>query len=587
MENKNVQNTANVDLPEQLIPEDSRKALKEHFATLSKKVKLHIYADREAKDAFSRFVFKLIEELFQIGDNISVAEHGSNMDELEIKVLPQIAIQGEGSPAPVLTMVGAPLGEEGRVLIQAIMLAGGVDDGGVSKEAKDILAGLKEKRSIKVFGSGTCPYCPGQMSIAAGFAAERPELISAYAIAADQYPALSKHYSVGGVPHTVLNETNAVVGLMPDAPFASFVVSLKKESLGQYAENAVNGAKDGGGYQPQTDELFGPGATPSGTATLEAAMHGFSQKNAKGDEFKPDLLILGGGPAGLMAAVYGARAGLDVTLLDQGMLGGQVALTPVVENFPGAKEITGSKLAGSFIAQAEDYAHLRGNMQITNLEHKDGKFIAHTSNGLYSAKAIIFATGASWRKLNIPGEAVYSGRGVHNCASCDGFMYIGKKVHVIGGGNTALTDALHLANLGIDVTVVHRRDQFRGEKALANAIHHHDSIEVIWNHTAKEIMGDNDKVTGIRLVNIHNNEEQLMDTDGVFVSVGQDPNSRPAMAVRAEITEGRYIKVDDKMRTTVPRAYAAGDVTGGFQQIVTATATGALSANTAFEDLQH
>lgn len=586
MENNKVQDTSNVELPAQLIPDDSRAALREHFASMDNNVQLHIYADDKATDVFSRFVFKLARELFEIADKVSIVEHGPNTEGLEIKSLPQIAIQTQGQPEPVLTMVGAPLGEEGRVLIQAIMLAGGIETEMVTRQAKEVLAGLTEKRVIKVFGSGTCPYCPGQMSLAASFAKERPGLISAFAIAADQNPELSRHYNVGGVPHTVVNETHAVVGLMPDAPFASFVVKLEKEALGEYAENAVAGAKDSGGYQPQTDELFGPGATPSGTTTLDAAVHGLSKKNDKGDEFNPDLLILGGGPAGLTAAMYGARAGLDVTLLDYGMLGGQVALTPVVENFPGAKEISGSKLAGSFIEQADEYAHLRGNMQITNLEHKDGKFIAHTSNGLYTARAIIFATGATWRKLGVPGEAIYSGRGVHNCASCDGYMYVGKRIHIIGGGNTAITDALHLASLGIDVTVVHRRDQLRCERALDNAVRNHPNITLVWNSSVKEIIGDNEKVTGIKLVDNNTGQESIVKTDGVFVSIGQDPNSRPAMAIRAELTESRHIKVDGKMRTSVPLAYAAGDVTGGFQQIVMATAAGALAANTAFEDLQ-
>lgn len=578
------QNTSNMQLPEKLIPDDAREALVEPFSRLKRDVELHVYTEDKSDDIFSRFVHKVSEELAEISKKIKVIKYKGSEVPKEVSALPQLAIKSKSQKNPVITMVGAPLGEEGRVLINAIMLAGS-DDESLTKEAKDSLAALKEKRVIKVFGSGSCPYCPGQMSLAAAFAKERPELISAYAIAADQQQALSKQYNVGGVPHSVVNEEHAVVGLMPDAPFAAFVAELKKEALGEYAANAVEAAAQSGGYQPETDDLFGAHTKPE-EMLLDAAAHSLSYKAEKGDEFNPDLLILGGGPAGLSAAVYGARAGLSVTVLDHGVLGGQVTLTPVIENYPGFKEISGSKLADSFIAQANEYANLRGNMQITNLEHKDGKFIAHTSNGLYTAKTIIFATGATWRKLGVPGEAVYSGRGVHNCASCDGYMYVGKKVHIIGGGNTALTDALHLASLGMDVTVVHRRDQFRGEKALSAAIHKNKRITVLWDTTVKEIIGDDKKVTEIRLVNVHSGKESLAKTDGVFVSVGQDPNSRPAMAIKAELTPSRHIKVDEKMRTSVPYAYAAGDVTGGFQQVVTAAAAGALAANTAFEDLQ-
>lgn len=585
------QDTSTVQLPDKLIPDDARASLKEHFATLTRKVELITYTEPGAKDLYSRFVRKVSDELASIDPKISVVTRQAAEAPSEVTAMPQLAVKGEGDAAPVLTMVGAPVGEEGRVLIQAVMLAGS-DEGIVTKEAKESLAALTEKRVIKVFGSGSCPYCPGQMSLAAAFAKERPDLITAYAIAADQFPSLSKHYNVGGVPHSVVNETQAVVGLMPDAPFAAFVLKLDSESLGQYAANMAKAAGQAGGFHPGDDDIFGPQQNKPGSAahaemSMDTAVHGLSHKADKGDEFNPDLLILGGGPAGLSAAVYGARAGLTVTVLDHGMLGGQVSLTPVIENYPGHKEIKGSDLAAGFIAHADEYAHLRGNMQITNLEHKGGKFIAHSSNGIYTADAIIFATGATWRKLNVPGEAIYSGRGVHNCASCDGYMYVGKKVYIIGGGNSALTDALHLANLGIHVTVVHRRDQFRGEQALARAIHNHGSIEVVWDSTVKEIIGDGEKVTGIRLANVHSGAESEVQTDGVFVSVGQDPNSRPAMAIKAELTPARHIKVDEKMRTSVPRAYAAGDVTGGFQQVVMATAAGALAANTAFEDLQH
>lgn len=585
------QDTSNMQLPDKLIPDDARASLKEHFAALTRKVDLIVHTDEGAQDLYSRFVRKVAEELASVDPKIRVVMRKAQEAPGEIKEMPQLAVSGEGAAAPVLTMVGAPLGEEGRVLIQAVMLAGS-DASIVTKEAGETLAGLKEKRVIKVFGSGSCPYCPGQMSLAAAFAKERPDLISAYAIAAEQHPALSKRYNVGGVPHSVVNETHAVIGLMPDAPFASFVVKLKDEALGDYIANAAKGANAGGGFHPGDDDIFGPRPAQTAQAapvdlSLSAGAQGLSHKADKGDEFNPDLLILGGGPAGLSAAVYGSRAGLTVTVLDHGMLGGQVALTPVIENYPSRREIKGSDLAADFIAHADEYAHLRGNMQITNLERKDGKFIAYTSNGLYKADAVIFATGASWRKLGVPGEPVYSGRGVHNCASCDGYMYGGKKVHIIGGGNTALTDALHLANLGIHVTVVHRRDRFRGEEALSRAVHNNKNINIIWDSAVKEIIGDGEKVTGLRLANVRNGEESVVETNGVFVSVGQDPNSRPALAVGAELTQTRHIKVDEKMRTSVPRAYAAGDVTGGFQQVVMATASGAMAANTAFEDLQN
>ena len=385
------------------------------------------------------------------------------------------------------------------------------------------------------------------------------------------------------MPHTVVNNKYKLSGLLPDAPFIRFLLKLDPKDLGQVQPALLDDVTE---ITDAEREAADPGKSSVASAQKEfhVSVETYGVTQGKGDEFNPDLLILGGGPAGLTAAMYAARAGLSVTVLDSGMLGGQVPLTQVVENFPGFKNISGAQLADNFIAQAAEYAHLRGNMQITNLENKNGGFIASTSNGLYHGRALLIATGASWRKLNVPGEAALSGRGVHYCASCDGYMYTGKKILVIGGGNTALTDALHLNNLGIEVTIVHRRDEFRAEMALANAVKKH-GLKVLWNTVVLALEGQ-DKLTGVRLRNVQSKEETAVDTDAVFVSVGQSPNSRPALAVGAKLAADGSIIVDDKKRSTTPLVYAAGDVTGGFQQIVSAVAAGALAANTAFEDLQ-
>lgn len=613
--------TSNVELPAELIPADGRKALGEVFAPLKNNVELHIYTHEGAKDVFSRFVHKIAGELSECSTKISVFTHS----EAESNALPGpserplMAIKAAGAAAPVLSMIGAPLGEEGKVMIQAIVLAGSGEPN-LSAGAMKALSEIKYKREIKVFGTGSCGYCPGQMALAAACALARPDAITAYSIAADQFPELSRQYGVSGVPHTVVNEKYKVVGMLPDEPFASFLGSLTACSLGQYAEAAMDlpapptaseetpageAAKSAPKAAPMDLPLApqgsaapmdlplapqGSGSSPASAPTAnlgvgeEASVEAFSLAQEKGDEFHPDLLVLGGGPAGLSAAIYGGRAGLNVTVLDHGTLGGQPNVTPVIENYPGFDAISGPKLASDFVKQAKIYAHVKGGMNITNLEAKDGHFIAHTSNGQYVGKALVLATGASWRRLGVPGEAHFSGRGVHYCATCDGYLYTGRKILIVGGGNSALTDALHLKNLDIDVTIIHRRDTFRGENALVNAVQR-QGIPVIWDSTVAEITGA-DSVNAVRIKNIKTGEEKELPFDAVFVSVGLDPNSRPAMAVGAQLNEARYIKVDDKMRTSVPRVYAAGDVKGGFCQVVTAVASGAVAANTAFEDLQ-
>lgn len=591
------QDTSNVQLPEKLIPDDARAQLKQMFDPMPREVEVHVYTENDAKDVLSRFSLQIARELSESSGKVKSYTH----DEVEAKKLPgpaglpSLVIKTKGEEHFVLRMVGAPLGQEGAALVKAITLAG-TRDSELSKAAKDSLAKVKEAREIMVFGSSTCPYCPGQMALAASFALERPGVIQTYAISAEEFHDLARKHNVGGVPHTVVNGEHNLVGLQQDAPFAEFVLNLAEKQV-DLSANA--------GFDPSADAIFGDeGSVPCSeeekaggdeenidvaAATSffggEEKVEQLGQVAEKGDEFNCDLLVLGGGPAGLTAAVYGARSGLTVTVLDTGMLGGQVALTPVIENYLSYKAMAGSQLASNMVEHAKQYAHLRGNLQITNLEKKDGKFVASTSNGQYTGRALLIATGSSWRKLGVPGEVVLSGKGVHNCASCDGYMYVGKKIAIVGGGNSALTDALHLKNLGIDVTVIHRRDEFRGESALAKSIDK-NGIKVAWDSVVTEILGK-DKVTGIKLKNVKTEAESEMPLDGVFVSVGQEPNARPARAVGAALAPNGAIAVDEHMRTNVPKVYAAGDVTGGFLQIVVAVAKGASAAHSAFLDLQN
>lgn len=606
--NNNSTNTGNandLELPEKLIDEESAKALGEVFSRLQNNVELCLLESPGAEDIYTRFNRQIARELAECSGKIRVIASGSasadTKDAGALQQRPMIVIRPVGGQ-PVLHMLGAPLGEEGKVLVQAVLVAGKAGSG-LSSGARSALANLKGKREILVFGTGTCPYCPGQMILAAAMAAERPGLITSYAIAADQFPELAQSFGVGGVPHTVVNGAYMLVGLLPDEPFARYLASLKKADLGGNAQSLIKAPADGpleadqaedSSLPVEAESLPGQGVesqrSPAGSPSFKPSFGGkteaaaFGVLHEKGDEFSPDLLVLGGGPAGLTAAMYGVRAGLNVTLLDHGILGGQVATTPVVENYPGFKNISGQALVESMVSHVGEYAHLRPNMEITNLEATDEGFVATTSNGRYRGKALILATGAGHRKLGVPGEAILSGRGVHYCASCDGFMYAGKRVLVAGGGNTALTDALHLNNLEAEVTLVHRRGQFRAEQALVNAVER-SGIKVVWNARVKEIIGA-DKTDCVVLEDVETGELHKVEVEAIFVSIGKDPNSRPARAVGAALNDDGTIKVDAKMRTSVPLVYAAGDVNGGFQQIVAAVASGAVAANTAFEDLQ-
>jgi thioredoxin reductase (NADPH) len=233
--------------------------------------------------------------------------------------------------------------------------------------------------------------------------------------------------------------------------------------------------------------------------------------------------------------------------------------------------------------QALQYAEIHQSEEVNDIKPKGELFIVKTSAATYHVKAIIIATGATHKKLGVPGEERFFGRGVSYCAVCDGFFFRGKKVLMVGGGNTAVTEALYLKGIGVDVSLVHRRDTLRAEKHLQESLKAQE-IPVIWNTVVEEILGD-EVVTGVRLKNLKENRSYEIDVDGLFIAIGYEPSNVLAKTLGLELTEDGYIKVDSRQRTSMPRVYAAGDITGGIKQIVTAVSQGAVAAITAFEDL--
>jgi len=296
-----------------------------------------------------------------------------------------------------------------------------------------------------------------------------------------------------------------------------------------------------------------------------------------------DVIIIGAGPGGMTAGIYAARSGMNTVILEAGTVGGLVAESPEIENYPGFESINGMDLANVFRKHAERYVQIKEGEGVTQLIPEDKAIRVKTDFGEYTASGVIIATGARHRKLGCKGEQEFSGRGVSYCATCDGFFFRGKKVAVEGGGNTAVGDALYLHNVGVDVTLIHRRDSLRAEQAYVRKLED-AGIPVRWNSEVKEIYGEN-VVKGVRLVNNVTGEETELPVDGVFIAVGEVPNT--------EFLEGSGVKLDDKgfvitdrqQKTSVPRIYAAGDVCGGLQQIVVACGEGAVAATSAYEDI--
>ncbi len=290
-----------------------------------------------------------------------------------------------------------------------------------------------------------------------------------------------------------------------------------------------------------------------------------------------DLVIIGAGPAGLAAAIYGCRNGLDVALLDPMGAGGQLMYIYELENYPGFDSISGYELSAKLEKQCAKAGTEVEFVEVQSISKKDGLFIIKTDGEEYTSKAVIIATGAKHRLLNVKGEEEYTGHGVSYCATCDGPFFKGKRAVVVGGGDTALTDALYLSRILKEVTIIHRRDEFRAQKVLQNRVREKENINIILSDNVTEIIGDGDKVTSVRL-----KSGRTIDTDSVFIFVGMDANSELFKDLCT--LQNGYILTDDKMATTTPGLFAAGDVrTTNLRQVVTASADGALAAQSASE----
>ncbi len=529
-------------MAEELIPVDVQNAIKDtFFKELKDDVLIEVYTLRGMNDQFNTATVQLIKVLAGLTDKIKASFHVVG-DELSVK---RNALR---SPTVLIApdkyrmrFTGTPHGEEGRSLLVTIMMAS-TGKTILTARAMERIAGLKEKRDIQVFVSPTCPYCPQQVLTAFSAAIINPAMISADAVEIYENQDLAEALGSLAVPQTFINGTFTGAGLQPEEIFTETLMTLKEPVY-------------------LTEEI-----TP-------------------GEPIKKDLVIIGGGPAGLTAAIYSVRSGLKTIILEKTALGGQVAITPVVENYPGYMRIGGKSLVDLMAQQAAQYADIHVGEVVKEITREAGGFHVKTSRAIYIARGVLLTTGADPRVLGVTGEKRFYGRGVSYCATCDGYFFKdGKRVIVVGGGNTAVADALYLHNLGANVTLVHWRDTLKAEARLQESLKQ-TGIPVLWNSEVREILGE--KI--VKSVKIEDKTERTlkeMPVDGVFIAIGYVPNNEIAKNLGLELDAEGYVKVDlTTMRTSVPGIYAAGDITGGLKQIVVAVGQGSMAAMSAFEDI--
>lgn len=298
-----------------------------------------------------------------------------------------------------------------------------------------------------------------------------------------------------------------------------------------------------------------------------------------------DMIIIGGGPAGYTAALYAARAGLDAVLIEKAGAGGQMALTDVIDNYPGFDEgIDGFTLGMKMKNGAERFGVKTILEQVNSVDFKNDVKAVNTAGKTYFAKTVVVSTGADPNELGVKNEREYIGKGIHYCAHCDGRFYKDKTVMVVGGGNTAVADALFLARFAKKVYIVHRRDTFRAEKILVAPLLHAENVEILWNSVPVEFTAE-ERISGALIKNIVTNQEIKVPVDGVFVSIGRKPVTY-FLEDSVSLDDKGYIIADETCRSSVDGVYAVGDVrTKPLRQIVTAAADGAVAVHFAVEYL--
>ena len=296
-----------------------------------------------------------------------------------------------------------------------------------------------------------------------------------------------------------------------------------------------------------------------------------------------DMVIIGGGPGGYTAAMYAARAGLSALVLEKLSAGGQMALTAQIDNYPGFSDgIDGFELGERMQAGAERFGAVTELAEVLSVDLAAEPKKIETSEGVFYGRTVVLATGAGPRELGLPGEQELTGRGVHYCAACDGMFYRGKTVVVMGGGNSAVADAMALSRVAQRVILVHRRDTLRATKIYHDQLMGRENVQILWNSTVSALLGDG-RLSGVKITNVQSGEETELACDGLFISIGRKPATELVKG-QVELDGTGYIVAGESTVTSVPGVFAVGDVrTKKLRQVVTAVADGAVAA----EEAQH
>lgn len=519
------------------IPPDVINQLQATFANLPHDINLYMFAHPKEENVFTNANRQVIRTFRQLSDKITFREYPMDHElagKYGVTHSPTLVIAPDRYR---IRWIGAPVGEEGRTFLETLIFVG-MGKSHLSDQAARIIEGIDSPRRIKVFVSPTCPYCPQEAVNAVKAAIANPEQISVDLVDIQAAPDIAEQYQAQSVPQAFANDVMIGLGAQSEEVFAASLQKMAPQTI----------------FIPESDA----------------------------EEVDVDLVIVGGGPAGLTAGIYGVRSGLKTAVIERDALGGQVALTPVVENYPGFTQVGGKALVDIMVTHALEYVQIFQGEEVVDVTPGD-PIRVQTTRRKFTARALLLATGAKHRPLGAAGESRLSGRGVSYCATCDGPLFKGRKVVMVGGGNSAVTEALHLHHMGVAVTLVHRRDTLRAQELLIKNLQE-NHIPIVWNTEVKAIHGEQ-RVESVTLFDNQTRKESTLPVDGVFIAIGYEPSVDLAKKIGVALTEDGYIQHDDQHRTNIAGIYSAGDVEGGYKQIVTATGQGSAAAMAIFEDL--